>query len=152
MEEKSQKHLPWFGIGKILPYLGKVRKKILVMVIFGLVGSATDIILPLFQRYALDHFVRGGVFDTLVLFTAAYLAVVGIAAGSNYIACSLATIIEMGVNRELRQKGFEHLQTLSFSYFNRNSVGYIHARLMSDTGRIGGLVSWTLVDGIWRIS
>ena len=23
---------------------------------------------------------------------------------------------------------------------------------MSDTGRIGGLVSWTLVDGIWRIS
>ena len=152
MEEKSQKHLPWFGIGKILPYLGKVRKKILVMVIFGLVGSATDIILPLFQRYALDHFVRGGAFDTLVLFTAAYLAVVGIAAGSNYIACSLATIIEMGVNRELRQKGFEHLQTLSFSYFNRNSVGYIHARLMSDTGRIGGLVSWTLVDGIWRIS
>ena len=152
MEEKSQKHLPWFGIGKILPYLGKVRKKILVMVIFGLVGSATDIILPLFQRYALDHFVRGGVFDPLVLFTAAYLAVVGIAAGSNYIACSLATIIEMGVNRELRQKGFEHLQTLSFSYFNRNSVGYIHARLMSDTGRIGGLVSWTLVDGIWRIS
>lgn len=152
MEEKKQKHLPWFGIGKILPYLGKVRKKIFIMVFFGLLGSATDIILPLFQRYALDHFVRGGVFDTLALFTAAYLAVIGIAAGSNYIACALATIIEMGVNRELRQKGFEHLQNLSFSYFNRNSVGYIHARLMSDTGRIGGLVSWTLVDGIWRIS
>ena len=50
MEEKSQKHLPWFGIGKILPYLVKVRKKILVMVIFGLVGSATHFILPLFQR------------------------------------------------------------------------------------------------------
>ena len=152
MEEKKQKHLPWFGIGKILPYLGKVRKKIFIMVFFGLLGSATDIILPLFQRYALDHFVRGGVFDTLALFTAAYLAVIGIAAGSNYISCALATIIEMGVNRELRQKGFEHLQNLSFSYFNRNSVGYIHARLMSDTGRIGGLVSWTLVDGIWRIS
>jgi len=31
-------------------------------------------------------------------------------------------------------------------------VGYIHARLMSDTGRIGGLVSWSLVDCIWRLS
>ena len=71
MEEKSQKHLPWFGIGKILPYLGKVRKKILVMVIFGLVGSATDILLPLFQRFALDRFVRGGVFEALAAFTAA---------------------------------------------------------------------------------
>ena len=152
MEEKSKKHLPWFGIGKILPYLRKVRRKILIMVIFGLLGSCTDIILPLFQRYALDHFVRGGIFDTLAVFTAAYLAVLVIAALTNYVSCSLATIIEMGVNRELRQKGFEHLQTLSFSYFNRNSVGYIHARLMSDTGRIGSLVSWTLVDGVWRMS
>ena len=152
MEEKSGKHLPWFGIGKILPYLRKVRRKILIMVIFGLLGSCTDIILPLFQRYALDHFVRGGIFDTLAVFTVAYLAVLVIAALTNYVSCSLATIIEMGVNRELRQKGFEHLQTLSFSYFNRNSVGYIHARLMSDTGRIGSLVSWTLVDGVWRMS
>ena len=152
MEEKSKKHLPWFGIGRILPYLRKVRRKILIMVIFGLLGSCTDIILPLFQRYALDHFVRGGIFDTLAVFTAAYLAVLVIAALTNYVSCSLATIIEMGVNRELRQKGFEHLQTLSFSYFNRNSVGYIHARLMSDTGRIGSLVSWTLVDGVWRMS
>ena len=152
MEEKSKKHLPWFGIGKILPYLRKVRRKILIMVIFGLLGSCADIILPLFQRYALDHFVRGGIFDTLAVFAAAYLAVLVIAALTNYVSCSLATIIEMGVNRELRQKGFEHLQTLSFSYFNRNSVGYIHARLMSDTGRIGSLVSWTLVDGVWRMS
>ena len=152
MEEKSKKHHPWFGIGRILPYLRKVRRKILIMVIFGLLGSCTDIILPLFQRYALDHFVRGGIFDTLAVFAAAYLAVLVIAALTNYVSCSLATIIEMGVNRELRQKGFEHLQTLSFSYFNRNSVGYIHARLMSDTGRIGSLVSWTLVDGVWRMS
>ena len=54
--------------------------------------------------------------------------------------------------KELRQTGFTHLQTLSFSYFNQNSVGYIHARLMSDTSRIGSLVSWTLVDCVWRIS
>ena len=58
----------------------------------------------------------------------------------------------MKVNRELRQVGFRHLQTLSFSYFNQNSVGYIHARLMSDTGRIGGLVSWWLIDCTWRVA
>ena len=42
MEEKSKKHLPWFGIGKILPYLRNGRRKILIMVIFGLLGSCTD--------------------------------------------------------------------------------------------------------------
>ena len=47
---------------------------------------------------------------------------------------------------------FNHLQTLSFSYYNQNSVGYIHARVMSDTARIGGLVSWSLMDGVWNLS
>ncbi|MBR3999553.1 MAG: ABC transporter ATP-binding protein, partial [Clostridia bacterium] len=40
----------------------------------------------------------------------------------------------------------------SFSYFNRNAVGYIHARVMSDTGRIGTLVSWHLLDMIWNLT
>ena len=152
MREKETKHLKFFGIGRIVPYLSKVKKMLLVMVIFGLVGSLTDIILPLFQRYALDHFVGHGVFDTVAVFILLYILTILIAAGANYIACALAIIVEMRTNRELRQLGFEHLQTLSFSYFNQNSVGYIHARLMSDTARIGSLVSWTLVDCVWRIS
>ena len=152
MKEPSTKHLKFFGIGRILPFLKSVKKEILLMVLFGLAGSATDIIIPQFQRYALDHYIAEKVFDTVVLFVFLYLATILAAAVSNYISCALATIVEMRVNRELRQTGFRHLQTLSFSYFNQNSVGYIHARLMSDTSRIGGLVSWTLVDCIWRVS
>ena len=152
MDEQKTKHLKYFGIGKILPFLRPVRNLIFIMVFFGLMGSLTDIILPLFQRYALDHFVGLGVFDTIAVFLALYILTILVAAGSNYISCALATIIEMRVNRELRQTGFNHLQTLSFSYFNQNSVGYIHARLMSDTSRIGSLVSWTFVDCVWRLS
>lgn len=89
---------------------------------------------------------------TIVPFVLYYIAVILLASVVNYVSCAQATIVEMKVNRELRQVGFKHLQTLSFSYFNQNSVGYIHARLMSDTGRIGGLVSWWLIDCTWRIS
>ena len=152
MRQPKTKHLKFFGIGRILPYLSGLKKQIAAMVLFGLAGSVADIILPLFQRYALDHFVGLGVFDTVVIFTVLYLLTLVGAAVVNYFACSLAIIIEMRTNRELRQRAFHHLQTLSFSYFNQNSVGYIHARLMSDTSRIGSLVSWTLVDCIWRIS
>ena len=151
MEEKT-KHMKFFGIGRILPFLKPLRKLIFIMIFFGLMGSATDIILPQFQRYALDHFVGLGVLDTVIPFVILYILTILVASGSNYISCSLATIIEMRVNKQLRQTGFTHLQTLSFSYFNQNSVGYIHARLMSDTSRIGSLVSWTLVDCVWRIS
>lgn len=151
METKT-KHLKFFGIGKILPFLKHVRGQILMMVTLAFISSLVDVTIPQFQRYALDHFVGLGTMDTLVSFLIVYVAVILLASLVNYISCAQATIVEMKVNRELRQTGFRHLQTLSFSYFNQNSVGYIHARLMSDTGRIGGLVSWTLIDCTWRVS
>ena len=152
--EKNEKttHLPFFGIGRLLPFLGGVKKILLVMVILALSSSAMDVIMPMFQRYALDNFVRGGTMDTVAYFVILYIGALLFSATVNYISCAQAIIVEMRVNQELRQRGFEHLQTLSFSYFNQNSVGYIHARLMSDTGRIGSLVSWTLIDSVWRIS
>ena len=149
---KEQKKLRFFGIGKIIPFLRPFGKQLLVMVIFGLISSGTDILLPLFQRYALDHFVVQKTLDTIWVFTAAYFLTYCLAAVVNYISCTLATVIEVQVSRDLRQAAFSHLQKLSFSYFNQNSVGYIHARLMSDTSRIGTLVSWTLIDCIWHIS
>ena len=149
---KKQKHLKFFGIPKILPFLKHVQGQILMMVMLAIISSFVDITIPQFQRYALDIFVGKGSMATILPFVIAYIAMILLAAVVNYISCAQATIVEMKVNHELRQSGFRHLQTLSFSYFNQNSVGYIHARLMSDPGRIGGLVSWWLIDCTWRIS
>ena len=150
--ETKQKHLKFFGIPRILPFLHHVRGQILMMVSLAFISSLVDITIPQFQRYALDTFVGKGTMETILPFVICYVGIILLASVVNYISCAQATIVEMKVNRELRQTGFRHLQTLSFSYFNQNSVGYIHARLMSDTGRIGGLVSWTLIDCTWRIS
>ena len=150
--ETKQKHLKFFGIPKILPFLKNVRGQILIMVVLAIISSFADITIPQFQRYALDTFVGTGTMETIVPFVVCYVALILMAAIINYISCAQATIVEMKVNRDLRQTAFKHLQTLSFSYFNQNTVGYIHARLMSDTGRIGGLVSWWLIDCTWRIS
>ena len=151
-ETENKKSLPFFGIGRLLPFLKKYRMRFVGMIVFGLCGSAVDILIPLLQRYALDHFVAQNTLDTLVWFILLYIAAVVFAGLVNYIAFSLAFRTEVNVNRDLRNAAFKHLQTLSFSYFNQNSVGYIHARVMSDTSRIGSLVSWTMVDGVWQPS
>lgn len=144
--------LPFFGIGKILPYLKPYKNKLLVMLLCGLLGSVGDIIMPLFRRYALNHFIVGRTLDTLALFIILYMLVVIVSALSNYIACTLATRVEVWTNRDLRNRAFRHLQTLSFSYYNQNSVGYIHSRVISDTERIGSLFSWTLIDSVWHLA
>ncbi len=149
---KETRSLPFFGVGKLLPYLRPYRAVLCAMIVCGLCGSAVDVALPLFQRYALNHFVKEGTLDTLPLYIVLYTAAVLLAGATNYVACSRAMQVEVSVNRDLRNAAFNHLQTLSFSYFNQNSVGYIHARLMSDTSRIGSLVSWSLMDSVWHLS
>ncbi len=146
-DKKQTKGLPFFGIGKIMPYARKYRPLLVIMVGCGLLSSAVDTVLPLYQRYALNHFVGGGVLDTLPIYIAIYFLTIVAAGGVNYISCALAMRIEVSMNKDLRNAAFNHLQTLSFSYFNQNSVGYIHARVMSDTSRIGSLVSWSLMEG-----
>ncbi|MBQ3085524.1 MAG: ABC transporter ATP-binding protein, partial [Clostridia bacterium] len=147
---KKNDKLPFFGIGKILPYMKQHKRLLWIMVGCGLAGSLMDIAIPLFQRFALNTFVVGQTLKGIGLFAAIYFVCILLAALLNYISCTLATVVEVRVLKDLRNAAFGHLQTLSFTYFNQNSVGYIHARVMSDTGRIGTLVSWRIMDCIWH--
>ena len=151
-EQKEYVSLPWFGINKLLPYLKPYRRIIFCMIFLGLTGGLVDIVLPLFQRYALNQFIAAGTLTTLGSFIAAYIMVLAFQVVANTISAYQACQIEMYVGRDMKRASFDHLQTLAFSYYNQNSVGYIHARVMSDTNRIGSLVSWGLMDGIWNMS
>ena len=122
------------------------------MLFCGLLGSVVDIAQPILQRYSINHFIGGGTLDTLPWFIAIYFGTILLSAAANYISCTDATCLEVWIDRDLRNDAFAHLQTLSFSYFNQNSVGYIHARVISDSSRIGSLFSWTLIDGVWQMT
>ena len=140
----------FFGIPLLFPYLKKYRATITFMVSLAVLCSMIDAIYPLFTRYALDHFVAEGTLEGLPVFIFLYLAVLAFQCVINYRSMLDSGKVEMSVDRDLRSAAFDHLQTLSFSYFNQNSVGYIHARIMSDTSRIGMLFSWTIIDSVWQ--
>ena len=152
MKKAERSGLPFFGIGKIIPYLARYKKRVYAMLFCGLLGSVVDIAQPILQRYSINHFIGGGTLDTLPWFIAIYFGTILLSAAANYISCTDATCLEVWIDRDLRNDAFEHLQTLSFSYFNQNSVGYIHARVISDSSRIGSLFSWTLIDGVWQMT
>ena len=55
------------------------------------------------------------------------------------------------IRYDLRRQMFNHLQKLSFSYFDRTPVGWIMSRVTSDTERIAELVTWGLLDVTWGV-
>ncbi len=151
-EKQKQIKLPWFGIPRLFPFMKPYRVIIITMSLLVLLNGIIDICLPLFQEYAINNFIGKNTLEGLGGFIALYVAVILVqiisAAYDAYQACQ----IEMYVGRDLKRASFNHLQTLSFSYFNQNSVGYIHARVMSDTNRIGSILAWGLMDVVWNSS
>ena len=148
-EEEKNIKLPFYGIPRLFPYIKPYRGRMVVMVLLGAATSAIDAAYPLFNRYALDHFIGEQTLNGIVIFIMAYVALLIGQAVMNYVSAFACGKLEMTVNKDLRNAAFNHLQTLSFSYYNQNSVGYIHARVMSDTGLIGESVSWRLMNIVW---
>ena len=151
-QEKEKKGLPFFGIPKLAPYLKPYKMLFFWMVVTGTVGSGMDAIIPLFQQHAIDHFIAEKTMDGIGGFLALYILVMLVQTATNYISAYGACKVELYIGRDLKREAFNHLQTLSFSYFNQNSVGYIHARVMSDTDRIASTLAWGLMEGVWYIA
>lgn len=150
MSENKNVKLKYFGIPKLLPFVKPYKKIMISMIIMGALSSLIDSIYPLFNQYALNHFIALKTTDTFVPYIIVYIVILIVFVILNFVSTTWAGKIEMSVNRDLRNASFNHLQELSFSYFNQNNVGYVHARVMSDTGRIGQLVSWDMMDMVWQ--
>lgn len=63
----------------------------------------------------------------------------------------LTGVLGQRIRYDLRKKMFDHLQTLSFSYFDRTPVGWIISRVTSDADRMAELVTWGLLDVTWAV-
>lgn len=137
--------------GKMLPFFRPYKRYFAVTLGLNIFLAGIDVAVPLFQSYAIDRFITADRLTGLSGFALAYAAVIVIQTMCVYFSVRAATTIEMNVGKDLKWAQFEHLQRLSFSYYNTTPVGYIHARVMSDTLRIATVVAWGLVDMFWAL-
>ena len=145
---KKDGSLRFFGIPKMIPLVKRFHKQVWVIVMSALACGVLDLLGPLFNRYALNHFVTEGTLDNLPVFIILYVAMLALFAVTAYINIRVQIATEVTMNRDMRNEAFTHLQELSFDYYSANSVGYIHARAMSDTSRIGNLFSQQISDTV----
>lgn len=148
-EKKSRKGLPYPKvIAAFKPYLWVFG----VILVLGIYSGVVDICLPLFQQYAIDNFIVPDTISGLGLFCLLYGLFLLSRIVADFISSYQTGRIEVLIAKDLRGACFKHLQTLSFSFFNQNSVGYVHSRVMSDTSRIGGVVAWDFMSGVWNMT
>jgi len=127
---------------RLLKYTKGLRKRfilaIFVVIFSTLIGSAY----PLFTTYAVDNFIIPGTMDGIIPFAIIFVIVTVIFGLLTYLWVKNLLAIEVRLGRDIRRDCFVHLQNLQIAYHNTNSVGYLIGRIMSDTDRITGMISW----------
>ncbi len=152
-EEKEYSSNYDFAIWKnLLQYLKPFRKNFVILAFYMVILAATDVLIPYLTSFAIDNFIETGNLDGFGYFVTIYGTAVVVISGTVYLFIKEAGKIEAGVTYSLREKGFKKLQELSFSYFDKTAVGWLMARMTSDTNRIGEILAWGLVDFMWGIS
>lgn len=136
---------------KMLPFLRPYYVNLFIVIVLNIVMALIDISMPLFQRYTIDHYIGGGTLEGIGWFTALYGLAIVFQTVVVIICTRQSMFIEMKTNRDMKRACFVHLQTLSFSFYNVTPIGYLIARVMSDTGRISGMLAWGLMDVMWSL-
>jgi ATP-binding cassette subfamily B protein len=113
--------------------------------------SALESYFTFLSKRIVDEGIVAGDRDMLIRLVTTYGLLTFVSAVAIFAFIFLAGILGERIRYDLRKKMFNHLQELSFSYFDRTPVGWIMSRVTSDSGRIAELVTWGLLDVTWAL-
>jgi len=132
-------------LGQVRPYSKHVLAFVVIVALSAGIGSFTTYV----NKEIVDEGIVAANHDALLHLAILFGCLTVIQASCIFGFVFLTGIIGQRVQYDLRQKMFDHLQSLSFSYFDRTPVGWIMSRVTSDSDRISELVTWGMLDIVW---
>lgn len=139
---------------RLFGYAFRNRGLLIRILICMLIVSIIDALYPVLTRFAIDRFVRPGESpsaDGLWVFFAIYAALVIVQGVFTTRFISRSGDMENAISYAIRQEAYLKLQTLSFSYYDKTSVGYLMARMVSDVSRLSDMIAWSITDFMWSM-
>lgn len=155
MDFEEQDYTKGFDLSlwkKIFVYVMRHKNHLFLLILSTVATSFIDSFLPQLDRYAIDTFITGRNLDTLPYFIAIYVVVLLMFSAAVFMFVYQAGRLQTKIVYDVRKDGFNRLQELSFSYYDTTHVGWIMARMTSDSERIGDFISWSFVDGIGAVA
>ncbi|MEE9254522.1 MAG: ABC transporter ATP-binding protein [Pseudomonadales bacterium] len=151
-EEAAARRLNLALWRKLASYVVPYKKELAWLAFFALLLAAADVALPLVPAGAIDEVIANGQNASftpwIMLFVVATIAMAISVGGFIWMAGK----IRAHLSHDIRRDGFENLQRLSFSFYDRRPVGWLMARMTSDCDRLANILAWGFLDLIWGTS
>ncbi|MDH3675289.1 MAG: ABC transporter ATP-binding protein/permease [Anaerolineae bacterium] len=113
--------------------------------------SFQDSLFTYISMLIIDEGIVPGDRERLIQLFTLYASLILVQAAAVFGFIVLAGILGQRIQYDLRRKMFNHLQSLSLSYYGKTPVGWIMSRVTSDSSRISELITWGLIDTTWGL-
>ncbi len=150
-EEYTESKFDFLVWKKIFGHMKPLKKHLIIGMSAAIGLAIIDTLYPLINKYAIDEMVETGSIDKLPFFIGFYVVVMFSIMILVYTFIMHAGQIQQKLSYILRKKAFKRLQELPFSYYDRTPVGWIMARMTSDSRRLSDILSWGLIDLSWGL-
>ena len=138
----------------LLRILG-LAKPYWVWVVGFLVGiglvSGLDSYFTYLSKRIIDDGIVAGDKGALTNIVTLYGGLILVQAAAVFVFIYLTGVLGERIRFDLRKRMFDHVQVLSFSFFDRTPVGWVMSRVTSDSDRVAELVTWGLLDVTWGV-
>jgi len=136
---------------KIFVHMLPFKKHIIIGMMAAVVLAGVDIVYPLINRYAIDEIIETGQVENYPTFLGFYIVFITIQAIMVFTFIWNAGQVQQKLSYSLRKQAFRKLHELPFSYYDRTPVGWIMARMTSDSRNLADILSWSLIDLSWGL-
>lgn len=136
---------------KIFKMMKPFRHHLIIGVVAAVTLALTDTIYPQINRYAINNMAKTGDLSALPYLIAGYVAFMFIVGTMVYTFIIHAGQVQQKLSYTLRKNAFQNLQKLPFSYYDKTPVGWIMARMTSDSRNLSDILSWGMIDMSWGL-
>jgi ATP-binding cassette subfamily B protein len=137
---------------KLFAYTKPYRRVVIMLGFFATTTALMDVSFPLITRAVIDAVDAHGAATNLWPYAAAYIAATVVLSLS--VGCFIwaGGKIRTHISHDIRRDGFENLQRLSFSFYDHRPVGWLMARMTSDSERLANILAWAFLDIVWGVT
>jgi len=144
-DEQTKQVLKLVTLKRLFAYLFKYKKEIIQVLLLMCFIIAVAIVNPILIKIAIDDYIRADKLDGLWIIGVVAVVINALAAYFMQKRIVIMGHVSNKVLMEIRQELYEHIQKLSFDFFDNRPVGKILARVIGDVNSLKDVLNSSVI-------
>jgi len=145
-DEELEKPFNAAQFKRLMGYAKPYKKQMFITLILMIIASVCGLLGPYFLQLGIDNYIVQGDYIGLTLIALAFLSTNLVSMICMRLRIRIMSTVGQNILFRLRQDLFNHIQTLSFTFYDSRPTGKILVRIINDVNSLGDLLTNGIIN------